>query len=460
MSKLPQVALIGRTNVGKSTLFNRLIEQYKALVSNQPGTTRDRNFGIVSWRGKKFTLIDTGGLDLGYLPKTKLPKKLRLTQKINPDDLIEINIVKQAEIALKQADFILMVVDGKAGIQTEDKTVTNILRKSNKPYLLVVNKVDKKSARDDIWQFTKLGLGDPLPVSATNGSGTGDLLDILIKKIKFQPGRKAPEPESIKISIMGKPNVGKSSLLNAILGEERVIVTPLPHTTREAQDVEFEYQNHHFTLIDTAGIRRKAKVQKGLEKAGVTDSLLSLKNSDVALLVVETQNPLTVQDAKLAQEIIAAQTGLIIVGNKWDLIEPKDLTSQNKFINYFQKYFPALTWAPIIFVSAKTSQRVKKILDLAIKITESRKKEILEKDLEILLKKAVKKHLPAQAKGKTHPHIYSLKQIGTAPTRFELLIHPKAEIHKSYLRYLENQIRAKWGFRGTPIVVKQRFYKK
>lgn len=460
MPKQLLVALIGRTNVGKSTLFNRLIEQYKALTSSEPGTTRDRNFGVVEWRGKEFTLIDTGGLDLGYLPKTKLPKKLKLTKIVNPDNLIEISIVKQAEIAIKQADFIIMVVDGKIGLQPEDKTVTNILRKANKPYLLAVNKIDKLSQLNGIWEFAKLGLGDPIPVSATTGVGTGDFLDILIKKLKFRPGRKAKKPNPIKISIMGKPNVGKSSLLNAILGEKRVIVSPVAHTTREAQDVEFVYQDNYFILIDTAGIRRKAKIQPGLEKAGVIDSLLSLKQSDIAVLLLDSSENLTVQDAKIAQKIVDAQCGLIIVGNKWDLITDKKTGEENKFISYFHKYFPALAWAPIIFTSALTGQRVKKILDLAVEIKQIREKEVAEKELEKLLRRAIKKHLPARAKGKAHPHIYSLKQISVNPPRFELLIHPKAEIHYSYIRYLENQIRQQFGFVGTPIVVKQRFYKK
>lgn len=459
MKNLPKIALIGRTNVGKSTLFNRLIEEYKALTSPEPGTTRDRNFGVVSWRDKEFTLIDTGGLDLGYLPKTKLPKKL--VDRVSPEDFIEVNIVKQAEIAIKQADFILMITDGQVGLQPEDQTVASIIKKADKPCQLIVNKVDKLHQRNDIWEFQKLGLGDPIPVSGATGIGTGDMLDILIKKIKFPRGRKAKEQKiDLKIAIIGKPNVGKSSLLNAILGEERVIVSPMPHTTREAQDADFLYQDKLFTLIDTAGIRRHAKIQQGLEKAGVNDSLLNLKRSDVALLVVETQKPLNVQDAKLAQEIVSAKCGLIIVANKWDLIDDKDVGTQNKFIKYFRDYFPSLSWAPIVFISAKSGQRVKTILDLALEIEIEREKTILDKELYKLLKTAIKKHLPGQAKGMYHPHIYSLTQVGSRPPRFELLIHPKAEVHFSYVRYLENQIRRQWGFLGTPLIVHQKFHKK
>ncbi|MBI5622112.1 ribosome biogenesis GTPase Der [Candidatus Falkowbacteria bacterium] len=460
MKKLPTVALIGRTNVGKSTLFNRLIGQRKALTSPEAGTTRDRNIGVVEWRDKEFYLVDTGGLDLGYLPKTKLPKKLKLTERVNPDDLIETNIVKQATIAIKQADFIIMVVDGAVGLQVEDQTVRNILRKSGKSHLLLANKIDRQSQRHDIWQFSRLGLGQAIPVSAITGVGTGDMLDSVIKKLKFSRGQPEPIPPKIKVAIMGQPNVGKSSLLNSILGEERVIVSPIAHTTREAQDIDFAYHDKHFTLIDTAGIRRRAKIRPGVEKAGVTDSLHSLQAADVALLILDVSKDLSVQDAKIAREITDGNVGLIIVANKWDLIADKKTGAELTFTKYFQRYFPALAWAPVIFVSAKSGQRVKKILDLAIDITAAREQRVPDKELEILLKRSIKRHLPAQSKGNIHPYIYGLSQTSINPPRFVLLIHPKAEIHKSYVRYLENQIRQDFGFIGTPIIVHQRFYKK
>lgn len=460
---LPQVALIGRTNVGKSTLFNRLVGRRQALISPEPGTTRDRNFGIVNWLSREFELVDTGGLDLGYLPKTKLPKKLHLSDIIDPENLIETSIVKQATIALKQADLILVVVDGKIGLQQEDRTVTNILRQAKKPYLLVANKIDKKQAMGDIWEFSALGLGQPIPVSAANGSGTGDLLDLVVKKLKFPRAKKTvvTEPtDNIKLAIIGRPNVGKSSILNSILGEERVIVSPIAHTTRESQEAEFFYQDQHFILVDTAGIRRQAKVGEGLEKSGIADTRLSLKEADVALLVLEANQPITYQDRKLAQEIIDSHCGLILVGNKWDLVPDKTPNKINQIAKYFYSYFPALAWAPFILVSAKTNQRVKKILDLTIEIKKELHKKITEKELEKLLKKAIRKHLPAQAKGASHPYIYSLKQLDVRPPKFELLIHPKAEIHFSYLRYLENQIRKNFGFTGVPLIIKQKFYKK
>ncbi len=460
MKVFPTVALIGRTNVGKSTLFNRLIEQRKALVSPESGTTRDRNFGVVHWRGKRFNLIDTGGLDLGYLPKTKLPKKLKLSERVDPDDLIETNIIKQAEMGIKQADFLMMVVDGQAGLQPEDRTVANIIRKSGKPYLLVVNKLGNVAEETSAWEFAQLGLGDPVPIAAITGRGTGELLDILLPQLKFSPGRYAAEPERISVSFIGRPNVGKSSLLNSILGEERVIVSPFAGTTREAQDAAFNYKDHEFTLIDTAGIRRKSRVAPGLERAGVKHSFRNLKASDVAVLVVDISQRISAQDTKLAQEIIDANCGLIIVANKWDLIPDKDTYTQDRYVKYIRAQFPSLHWAPIAFTSAKTGRRVTGILDEVIAIHAEQRRTVAPKKLELILKKAVKRHLPAQAKGRAHPYIYTLQQTGTEPPRFELLIHQKAQLHKSYLRYLENQIRQEVGYIGTPIIVTQRFYKK
>ncbi|MFA6533770.1 MAG: ribosome biogenesis GTPase Der [Patescibacteria group bacterium] len=458
----PEVALIGRTNVGKSTLFNRLIGQPQALVSKQSGTTRDRNFGIVEWQGKKITLVDTGGLDLGYVPHGQLPRKMKLNQKLRGEDIIAKQVVKQAEVAIKQADLLIFVVDSQVGLQPEDKTITNILRRSGKPYVLVANKADKLSQRSEIWEFNKLGLSDPIPLSAANGSGTGDMLDEVFKKLKFKPGRKAAavESEPIKIAIMGRPNVGKSSLLNSFLGEERAIVSPIAHTTREAQAGSFNYQGQDFVLVDTAGIRRHARIQPGLEKAGVNDSLSALKETDLALLLWETPERLTVQDAKIAEKIIAARCGLIVVANKWDLIGDKDTSVTQKFAKYFYNFFPALAWAPIIFVSAKTGQRVPKILELALAVKKEREKKISEPDLQRVLEHAIKKHLPVKASGFLYPQIYALKQIGIRPPRFELLIHPKAEIHPSYLKYLEKQIRLHWQFTGTPIILNSRFNKK
>ncbi|MEK7139503.1 MAG: ribosome biogenesis GTPase Der [Patescibacteria group bacterium] len=459
MPKLPVIALVGRTNVGKSTLFNRLIGEPKAITANVAGTTRDRNFGVVAWQGQECTLIDTGGLDLGYLPKSKLPKKLKLSQRVNPDDLIETNIVKQATVAIKQADVLLLVVDGQVGIQPADRTVANIVRKAGKPVWLVVNKVEKASTRQDIWDFKKLGLGDPQAVSALTGVGTGDLLDLVFAAIPSALGVE-PDTRPIRLAFIGKPNVGKSSLVNRILGEERVIVSPIPHTTREAQDTAFLYKKQPFVLVDTAGIRRSASARRGLERASVAHSLLHLKRCDVAVLVVDVHEPLSMQDERLAHEAVASRLPLIIVGNKWDLITDKTTTTQAEYHRKFLGHFPALTWAPMFFVSAVTGQRAFHILDAAIAAYTAAGQALTPGELEKLLKRSVKHHLPPQAKGNIHPFIYGLKQVKTHPPKFELVIHPKAELHASYLRFLENQLRRAADFTGTPILVHQKFYKK
>lgn len=459
---LPTVALIGRTNVGKSTLFNRLIEERKALTSKVAGTTRDRNIGIANWQGRFFTVVDTGGLDLGYVPKSKLPKKLKLLKKVDPDDLIETNIVKQATKGIAQADVLVVVVDGMLGMTTEDRTVVNIARKSGKPTILVVNKVDKRLAEFDIWQFAKLGLGEPIAISAITGKGVGDMLEVVVDSLPA--GKKGAPPsadtEPTHLAIIGKPNVGKSSLLNSLLGEERVIVSPIAHTTRESHDVPFQYRDTDWLLIDTAGIRRQSHVSKGLEKAGVAASVATLRQSDIAVLVLDISEPLATQDARLADMITKAGCGLIVLANKWDLITNKTVTTQREFTTLFRRRWPALYWAPILFISAKTGQRVNHILDTALEVRTEQHKKIPANDLEKMLRGAIKHHLPGRAKGTANPHIYALNQIATAPPRFELLIHPKAEVHFSYLRFLENTLRKYYGFVGTPIVLHQRVYKK
>jgi len=459
---LPTVALIGRTNVGKSTLFNRLIEERKALTSSIAGTTRDRNIGVANWQGHFFNVVDTGGLDFEHISKSKLPKKLRKIKHVDPEDMIETNIVKQANMGIKQADVLILVVDGALGMTTEDRTVVNIARKSGKPTILVVNKVDKRLAEFDIWQFAKLGLGEPIAISAISGKGVGDMLDMVVSHLSAEKTKAPQDPdiEPTHIAIIGKPNVGKSSLLNSLLGEERVIVSSVAHTTRESHDVPFRYRDTDWLLIDTAGIRRQSHVSKGLEKAGVAASVATLRQSDIAILVLDISQPLATQDARLADMITKAGCGLIVVANKWDLIPDKTVTTQREFTTLFRRRWPALHWAPIIFVSAKTGQRVDHILDTALAVRTEQHRKIPATDLEKMLRGAIKHHLPGRAKGTANPHIYALNQVNTAPPRFELLIHPKAEVHFSYLRFLENNLRKYYGFAGTPIVLHQRIYKK
>ena len=445
-NNLPKVTIVGRTNTGKSTLFNCLVEEKRALTSTIPGTTRDINYGICSWRGKKIILEDTAGLD------------------IKPQNTIEEKAVEKTKNTIKKSDLILFTVDIKTGLLPQDKELALFVKKLKKPIILACNKADSPKLRERGAEFYKLGLGEPLFVSAANGSGTGDLLDEIVKQLRknklFKRGRTKEEKEALKIAIIGKPNVGKSSLANSILGEERVIVSDIPHTTREPQDIVVEYKNQNFILIDTAGIRRKSKSKPGLEKLGISQSFKSLKKADIAVLVTEAQKLLTSQDSRLAGLLIESKKGIIIAANKWDLVEEKTTKTQNEFKKYFYKHFPYLTWAPLVFVSSKTGQRVKNILDLALEIKEQQEKEITDRTLERFLKTIVKKHKPSRRRGIKHPYIYELKQTGIKPPQFTLVVNDKDNVHFSYLRFIENRLREKFGFEGTAIELKLKQRKK
>lgn len=443
---LPKVVILGRTNTGKSTLFNCLTEEKRALTSTIPGTTRDINYGICSWRGKEIILEDTAGLD------TK------------PANAIEEKALQKAKNEIKDADLIVFITDIKAGLLPQDKELALFVKKLKKPVVFACNKTDSPKLREKGAEFYKLGLGEPIFISAANGSGTGDLLDEIIKKLQknklFKRAKKEAEKETLKIAVIGKPNVGKSSLVNSIIGEEKIIVSDIPHTTREPQDVAVEYKDKNFILIDTAGIRKKAKTKPGLEKIGISQSIKSLKRAEIVILVTEVQEQLTTQDSRLAGLIIESEKGVIIAANKWDLIKEKTVRSQKQFTKYFQSYFPYLTWAPIVFTSAKNGRGVEKILDLAIEIKEERKKEIEPKILQKFLKNILKKYKPAVKKGVRPPLIYELKQTGTNPPEFTLAINDKSNIHSSYLRFIKNKLREKFGFKGTAIRLKLKERKK
>lgn len=504
--KLPTVVIFGRTNVGKSTLFNRFIGKEKALVSKIPGTTRDANRGIVSWQKKSFAIMDTGGI---------IDLKLLADKKQTQEDTIEVKVQKQARLSLSRADLVLFMVDITTGLLPEDKQMALFLKKTAlRPanIILVVNKADNPKLRREAADFYKLSLGEPALVSAATGSGTGDLLDVIIKKIKtgrqikkienLKPARLAARLEaggseiknSINVCIMGKPNVGKSNLLNSILGEERVIVSPVPHTTREPQDTLINYEDKIIKLIDTAGIskkglqapfRKKERVE-ALEKMGIAKSLRALEKAQIALFVIDISEPITHQESKIAEGIINRRKSLIIIANKWDLINEKDT---NKYTQHIYTNIPFIRWAPIQFVSALTGEKVhpvrydilsakikpvellnkkdkdtdenyklsngvKKIMDLILEVMKQRRKEITDAELKKFLSRIVKLHKPAKGKGSKKPHIYELKQIKSNPPVFAARIGSKEDLHFSYLRFIENRLRQKFGFLGTPISIR------
>lgn len=453
MKSLPKVIIFGRANTGKSTLFNRLIEEPKALTSKLAGTTRDLNIGQVYWQGVNFELIDTGGIDT-ILPKRQLKS---LAPKANVDFATE--IIRRTQSALKQADVIIFMIDSQAGLQSQDRDLAKSLKQllPNKKIILAANKTDSIKYEYRNAEFYKLGLGDPIPVSAQTGLGTGDLLDLVVQNLKkLKKGAKGEKTEKIrdlKITIIGKPNVGKSSLLNSILGEDRVIVSPVAFTTRESIDTHFEYNGQHITLIDTAGIRRQSNVAQGLEKISVRSSMENAKSSDICLLVLDISEPITVQDNKLSDILLQSKTSIIIIANKWDLIEDKETNTVNKYKNHIYHYFPYLTWAPIVFVSAKSGQGVHRILELVMQIHKNRNLKISPSALNKFLKTAIKKHRPSQSKIYGRPYLFDLRQVKTNPPRFEIKMPKSDSINPTYMRYLENALRTEFKLEGIPVKI-------
>lgn len=454
---LPLIAIIGRTNVGKSTLFNRLLESNQALVSKIENTTRDFNYSLINWRARDFQLVDTAGV----LAVTALNKKTA-DQAAGEEKIIR-QSQKQVYDLIKKADLLFFVVDNQHGLMSEDRNIVNFLKKRNyqsKTFLLV-NKVDDFKQRSEASQFNKLALGEPILISAATGSGLGDLLDLSFnffqneKKFKFQV--ESEVQDKINLCIIGQPNVGKSSLLNSLLGYERVIVSDLPHTTREPQSTEIIYHERIINIIDTAGISRHGTKTRDLSKYGIIKSRHSLKKADIILLVLDLNSRITKQDARLVEEIVENGKSFIIIANKWDLVKPRDPKKWTREIN---QSLPFITWAPILFVSAKTGEKTVKVFDLVLKIDENRKKELNETTLSRFLDKMIKMHKPSRGKGIKHPRIFSLKQVWTNPPRFEIKIGAEEDLHKSYLRFLENRIREKFDFIGTPIKVSVKKNKK
>jgi GTPase len=449
MNKLAKVVIVGRANVGKSTLFNRIIEKPKAMVSKVSGTTRDRNIDIAHWRDKSFELIDTGGLDID------------LNEETHKD--IARNIIKQTNTAIETADLVLFMIDSLIGITPSDKEILkNLLKQKDKSKLIyIANKAE--SARNNKYDNSiyQLGLGEPLFISASSGSGVGDLLDVVLEKLpKKKQGKEKEETlPIIKIALLGRPNVGKSSLLNSILNEERVIVSDVAHTTREAHDNEFIYKDKKFIIIDTAGLRRKARVPKGLEKKSVRKTLDALKECQVAVLLTEVNKKIDSQDKKITQEILESGNSLIIIANKWDLITNKETDTVDKYLDYYRGQFPYLWWAPVMFISAKEGLRTRKILDSVIEIVESRNITIPDSALDRFLKSKIKQHKPSRGKGLKNPYIYEIKQVKTNPPRFSIYVNDPKILHFSYIRFLQNNLREKFKIIGTPIQVEIKKWK-
>lgn len=455
----PLVAIVGRPNVGKSTFFNRMIGERIAIVEDMPGTTRDRIYGDTDWNGREFTLIDTGGLEFGSVMPVG---QVGLTGQ--PIDIMEF-VQAQAELAVEEADVIVFMVDARSGITAADEEVADLLRKSQKPVVLAANKADNASRRLDAVEFYGLGLGEPITISSIQGTGTGDLLDLIVEALPPEDESDKIEDEDVsRIAIVGRPNVGKSSLLNAILGVQRSIVSDVPGTTRDAIDTELEYKDHKLVLIDTAGIRRRGKVGPGVEKFSVLRSTRAIERCDVALLLVDASEGLAAQDTHIAGEILEQAKGVIIVVNKWDLAQTQrraeregDYPHPNDEIESAEGYqriiaegLKFIPYAPIVFASAKTGYHVQSLLDTALHITEMRYLRIPTARLNEVVQEAVRHHSPPVVRNKPLK-IYYATQTQVNPPTFVFFVNDPTAIHFSYERYLENRLRDIFGFKGTAI---------
>jgi GTP-binding protein len=439
-TSLPTVTIVGRVNVGKSTLFNRLVANRQAIVSDIPGTTRTRNIGYSAWRGKQFRIIDTGGLTF------------------TDDVVLEKEIIHQTELALKEADVIIFLADVQQGLLPQEKELAKKIKNCQCPIIFVANKADNLTLRLNIHEpeWKKLGLGEPIPISAQNGSGVGDLMDLIFSFLNKNTKRPKIEKkiDALKVALIGKPNVGKSSLFNKLIGEERVIVSPIAHTTREPHDTLVEINGKKIIFVDTAGIRRKIQVSGELEKIGIGKSLEMVKKADVVLFLLDATEPITDQDQQLGGLLREHAKSTIIIINKWDKAEENDDTFRKEVKLLIQKSFPHLNYAPIVFVSALNGYRVHQIFPLIERAAEERKTEIAPEKLENFLNTILKKKLPGRGKGTRQPKILGLRQINTAPPIFEMFIKSKTSIHYSYVHYVTNRLREQFSFFAAPIIIK------
>lgn len=426
----PIVAIVGRPNVGKSTLFNRLTGKRIAIVEDKPGVTRDRIYSDAEWLNHKFIIIDTGGIE--PYSEDKMLSQMR----------------NQAQIAIETADVIVFVTDAKEGITHADEDVAAMLRKTHKPVILAVNKVDNPGRLNEVYEFYNLGISEPIGISSTLGLGTGDLLDKIASYFK-EIENEEDEEEVTRVAIIGKPNVGKSSLVNRLVNEERVIVSDIPGTTRDAIDTPLEVNGEKFTLIDTAGIRRKSKVNEEVERYSVIRSLTAIERSDVCLVMIDATEGVTDQDAKIAGYAHEAGKGIIIVVNKWDAIEKDDKT-MNEFKNKIKADLSFMAYAPSLFISAKTGQRVDKLIELIKYVANQNAMRISTGVLNDILADAVMMNQPPMGKGKRLKIFYTT-QVSTKPPTFVFFVNDPEIMHFSYERYLENQLRSRFGLEGTPV---------
>ena len=430
MSK-PIVAIVGRPNVGKSTLFNRLIGAPVAITEDTPGTTRDRLYGDTEWNGREFAVVDTGGLSPGE------------------DERMARAIREQAEVAMDQADVILFLVDAKEGLTADDVAVAELLRRTAKPVVLAANKADSAKRRLSATEFYELGLGEPIAISSIQGLATGDMLDELVRRLPPSEELAEEDDAALRLAIVGRPNVGKSSLLNALLGFERVMVSDVPGTTRDTTDTILEHEGQKIVLIDTAGIRRRGHVKGSIEKYSVMRAVRAISRADVVLLVIDATEPLTAQDQHIAGYVQDAKKGMIVVVNKWDLVE-KTTSTMNEYTTSVRRELNFMPYVPVLYVSAKTKQRVFKIIGEGLRIEAERKRRIPTGQLNATVQAALREHPPLSSKGRALKIKY-VTQAATDPPTFVFFVNDPELVHFSYRRFLENQLREALGFEGTAL---------
>ncbi len=427
----PIVAIVGRPNVGKSTLFNQIGKKRMSIVDDMPGVTRDRIYMDAVWLDHEFTLIDTGGIEI--LSKDKILTDIRA----------------QADIAMDEADVIIFVVDGRAGITSSDEEIAKILRGTDKPIIVAVNKVDSIQLDVNTYEFYNLGLGTPIGISASNALNLGDLLDAVTENFP-KVDKDVHEDDEIRIAVIGRPNVGKSSLVNALLGEERVIVSDIPGTTRDAIDTHFFMDDTKFTLIDTAGMRRKSKIDAPVERYSVMRSLRAIDRADVVLMLIEAPVGITEQDKKIAGYAHESGKGCVIVVNKWDIFPNKHDRSTNRFTDELRAELGFLQYAPVLYASALTGQRVNRVTELVKFVAEQQSMRIQTSALNELIRDAVAVNPPPTKKGKQLKILFAT-QADICPPRFVLFVNNPELVHFSYLRFIENRLRESYGFEGTPL---------
>jgi GTP-binding protein len=433
--RIPLVAIIGLPNSGKSTLYNKVLHRHQALVHDTAGTTRDRAYGLTSWNGRSFYIIDTAGINP------------------NPDSDLEKNVQKQTAIAQEEADVVLLVVDGTTPAANSDIQLASNLQKLNKPVLLAVNKIDARNTKTEnqIAEYIKLGIQPVYPTSAANGAGVGDLLDAITEQFNNLPKEEAEDPDRIKIAFLGKPNVGKSSLINALLKQERLLVHHKAGTTRSTVEIPFESNEHKFMLLDTAGIKRKWKQEKDIEAAAAFQSIRTLAHTDVALFVVDASEEINVADQSVAEDILYQHKPVVVLLNKIDLLTKQQ---QDNLLDVLPNFLPQLWFAPVLFVSAKTGLGLDLLLKFAYDVYSTADIQVEPERLDLFLDQIIKDHMPGKMEDEREPKLYNIKQTGTRPPVFKFTVNFPSAIAESWKRWFEKQFRLKFGFEGSPILIK------